>query len=84
MLKKAGKDFKVEDKSAWMGQFVQYGNDKGYAEGWASHQYKTKFGVWPKGVDRTPKPVTKEVRGFITHTNIKRRMSDAKPRTYSW
>ena len=84
MLKKAGKDFKVEDKSAWMGQFMQYAKDKGYAEGWASHKYKEKFGVWPKGVDRTPRPVKNEVRNFITHINIKRRMSNAKPRTYSW
>jgi hypothetical protein len=61
-----------------------YMSEKGYAEGWASHQYKTKFGVWPKGVDRTPKPVTKEVRGFITHTNIKRRMANDRPRIYSW
>jgi DNA repair protein RadD len=84
MLKKASKDFKVEDKSDWMGQFVQYGKDHGYAEGWASHKYKEKFGVWPKGVDRSPKQVTEEVRGFITHTNIKRRMANDRPRTYSW
>jgi hypothetical protein len=84
MLKKASKDFKVEDKSDWMGQFVQYAKDKGYAEGWASHKYKEKFGVWPKGVDRTPKQVTNEVRGFITHTNIKRRMANDRPRIYSW
>jgi len=84
MLKKASKDFKVEDKSDWMGQLVQYAKDKGYAEGWSSHQYRAKFGVWPKGVDRTPRPVTNEVRNFITHMNIRRRMSDAKPRTYSW
>ena len=84
MLKKAGKDFKLEDKSEWMGQLVQYAKDRGYAEGWSSHQYKAKFGVWPKGVDRTPRPVTEEVRNFITHMNIKRRMADARPRTYSW
>ena len=84
MLKKVSKDFKVEDKSAWMGQLVQYAQDKGYADGWASHKYREKFGVWPKGVDRTPRQVTNEVRGFITHTNIKRRIANERPRTYSW
>lgn len=84
MLKKVSKDFKVEDKSAWMGQFMQIAKEKGYQEGWASHKYKEKFGVWPKGVDRTPRPVTEEVRGFITHMNIKRRIANEKPRMYSW
>jgi hypothetical protein len=84
MLKKASKDFKVEDKSDWMGQFVQYAKEKGYKDGWASHYYRQKFGVWPQGVDRTPKTVTREVLNFIAHINIKRRMGSVKPRTYSW
>jgi hypothetical protein len=63
---------------------MQIAKEKGYQEGWASHKYKEKFGVWPKGVDRTPRPVTEEVRGFITHMNIKRRIANEKPRMYSW
>lgn len=78
MLKKVDKNFKVEDKSAWMGQLLKYAREHGYQDGWASHKYRVKFGVWPKGVDRSLRPVTAEVLNFITHTQIKWRKSVAR------
>lgn len=35
-------------KRSFYHQLLQYCDDRDYAEGWASHKYKEKFGVWPK------------------------------------
>lgn len=75
MLKKVSKDFKIEDKSSWMGQLLQFAKEHGYQEGWAAHKYRSKFGVWPRGVDRKPRPVSQEVYNFITSEKIAWRKS---------
>lgn len=62
----------MEEKQSWFSQLIQHGRYKGYKEGWASNQYREKFGVWPNKLDRTPKPVTSTVQDWLTHQNIKR------------
>jgi len=56
----------------WFQMLAHYGRDKGYAEGWAAHKYRYKFGVFPadryKGVAVPPNA---EVLGYIKHLNIK-------------
>lgn len=44
---------------------------KGYQRGWASHKYKEKFGVWPKGMDDTRLPPDYEFDNYIKYLNIK-------------
>lgn len=48
-------------KQDFYSQVLYYARSKGFNDGWASHKYKEKFGVWPKGMrqDATaPSPET--------------------------
>jgi DNA repair protein RadD len=40
------------EKDQFFAELRGYAQHKGYAEGWASHKFKEKFGVWPNGVGR--------------------------------
>jgi hypothetical protein len=44
---KTNRDWTVEQKARLFGELKSVGVVKGYAPGWASNQYKDKFGVWP-------------------------------------
>ena len=50
--KAANKKTSTEDKSRFLSDLIFYGNQKKMknANGWASHQYKSKFGVWPNKI----------------------------------
>ena len=41
----------MQDKREWMIQLTSIALEKGYKDGWISHKYREKFGVWPKGHD---------------------------------
>ncbi len=59
------------EKIAFYGELKQYASDRGYKEGWASNQYRAKFGVWPNAYRDAPlKQPTQETLGFITHRQI--------------
>ncbi len=59
------------EKEALFGQLRVYARRKGYGDGWASNQFKAKFGVWPNAVrdcpDREPTP---EVLSWIKSRQI--------------
>ena len=60
------------EKGRWFAMFLGYAKDRGYSDGWASHKYKEKFGVWPHikhGV--IPTSPDSEVLNYIKHLNIK-------------
>lgn len=40
----------MEVKQEWFSQLAAYAKQKGYKEGWASNQYRAKFGVWPNSL----------------------------------
>jgi DNA repair protein RadD len=40
------------DMAHFFAELRGYAQHKGYAEGWAAHKFKEKFGVWPNGVGR--------------------------------
>ena len=35
-------------KSHWYSNLLNHAREKGYKDGWAAHQYRKKFGVWPR------------------------------------
>jgi DNA repair protein RadD len=37
----------MERKLRFYGELKFYGEQRGYKAGWASNQYREKFGVWP-------------------------------------
>jgi hypothetical protein len=71
------------DKSIFYSGLLSYGRDKGYSDGWAAHQYKTKFGVWPRMLDiRITKAIPTSVTGWIQHQQIKWRAGQARQHSY--
>jgi DNA repair protein RadD len=61
----------MADKQEWYSMLLGYAKNKQYAQGWASHKYREKYGVWPKGLNHIAKEPNKDVLGYITHLNIK-------------
>lgn len=54
----------------WSG-LLWYVDNRGKSEGWASHRYKDRFGVWPRGLDAKPRPPDPEVHNWVRAGNIK-------------
>lgn len=44
---------------------------RGYSDGWVSHTYKDKFGVWPKGMQDYAIEPSRETKSFITAKMIR-------------
>lgn len=69
--KYANKNESVERKQEWLGELLFYAKGKGYSKGWASHKYKSKFGVWPSKIRATPvDSISDEVQRWIVRENI--------------
>ena len=70
-----------EEKSRWLSELCLYAVKKGYKQGWASHQYRERFGVWPNKItpQRGVKELSPDVQAFIIHQNIRR--ANARGRT---
>ena len=63
-----------EEKARWLSELCLYAVKKGYKAGWASHQYRKRFGVWPNKIEpkRGVKELSADVQAFIIHNNIRR------------
>lgn len=59
------------DKQAWWAGIKTIQKAKGRSDGWASHTYRDKFGVWPKGLDDTPGQATVEMWNFVKAKDIR-------------
>ena len=71
MLSKLEKKPTNNDKSRWYSSFLKYSRQKKYSDGWAAHQYRLKFGVWPRSLEiDITKPMLKEAEGWIIHKQI--------------
>jgi DNA repair protein RadD len=54
-----------EERASWHRQLEYIGKERGYKPGWAAHQYKTKFGMWPAWGTVVPEEPTAEVRSWV-------------------
>ena len=45
--------FSMAEKRQWYGMFKWQARSKGYQDGWVSHKFKEKFGVWPNSLKDT-------------------------------
>ena len=71
-LKKSNREYTPQQKIEFYGGLKYYGSEKGKKEGWAAHKYRAKLGVFPNAYDKAPSiPPSEEVKGFISHCNIK-------------
>lgn len=54
-----------ENKQQFYSELVAYAMSKGYNPNWAKHKYREKFGVWPKGLQDVPSPITGKTAQWI-------------------
>ena len=68
------------EKSMWYSNLLRHCRQKGWKDGWASHKYKKRFGVWPKGLSVNLKAeIVPEVANWIKSQQI----AAAKSRKYN-
>jgi superfamily II DNA or RNA helicase len=58
------------EKQSWYSQLLQIERARGYKRGWAGHQYRHKFGDWPRGLNDTVLEPTGEVLNYIKSRQI--------------
>lgn len=70
--KKANKEMTSIEKSRFFGELKQYAIQKGYKDGWAANQYRSKTGVWPNSY-KNAKPIepSRDTLNWIKHQQIK-------------
>lgn len=59
-----------DNKQDMYSQLLYYARSKGFKEGFASHKYKERFGVFPKGLHNIPKPPTQETLNWLKSRSI--------------
>lgn len=69
---KRNREATSEEKREYYSGLLWYAADRGWRPGWASNQYRERYGVWPNAYrDVKPSPPTPRVKGFITHQMVK-------------
>jgi hypothetical protein len=59
-----------ENKQAFYSEMLYIADQKNYNPNWASHKYREKFGVWPRGLDDTKMPPSINTMKWVTHKQI--------------
>lgn len=67
-----------EDKQAWWSGLLQIAKERKRSRGWASHTYRDRFGVWPRGLWDEPGIPRPEVRNFVLAKDIRYAKSQEK------
>ncbi|MBT3966886.1 MAG: DEAD/DEAH box helicase family protein [Gammaproteobacteria bacterium] len=62
-----------ETLSSFFAGLLFHASDKGWSSGWAAHQFKQRFGVWPPSSVKgcSPLPPNREVKGWIHSQRIR-------------
>jgi superfamily II DNA or RNA helicase len=58
------------DRQRFYSELLYYARERSYNPYWASHKYREKFGVWPKGLYETVSHPTPTTLGWIKSKNI--------------
>lgn len=53
-----------DEKQRWYSGLLYIQRDRKFAYGWVGHKYKSKFGVWPRGLNDTPMKPGQDIRNF--------------------
>jgi hypothetical protein len=59
-----------DEKQTFYSELIHIATEKNYNRGWASHKFKQKFGVWPKGLKEIGIPPTIKTVNWIKSKNI--------------
>jgi superfamily II DNA or RNA helicase len=68
----ARKPTRPEMQKFWSG-LLWFCESRGYKRGWASNQYREKFGVWPRGMHDISMPPDATCSGWVTASAIRYR-----------
>jgi DNA repair protein RadD len=69
--RKINRETTPEQKGKFFAGLKQIAIDRGYKPGWASNQYRQKFGVWPNAYKHVePQEPTTEVRNWVKSRQI--------------
>ena len=60
-----------EEKQRWWSGIRSYQLSRGKSDGWASHTYRDRFGVWPRGLDNRVGSIDRDIQNFITAKAIR-------------
>lgn len=69
-------EYSQSEKQSWWSQILYYQHQvaqikgKLLSDGWCAHMYKSKFGVWPRNLNRCLQEISPEVRNFILSKQI--------------
>jgi superfamily II DNA or RNA helicase len=74
----------MQDKQKFYSELCGYQREraakgKPISDGYIAHKYKAKFGVWPKGLDKSARVPSPETRNWLTSQNIRYAKSRVKP-----
>jgi DNA repair protein RadD len=58
------------DHDYWHGALLMIAMRKGYAKGWATHQFKEKFGFWPEARHQPEREPTLEILNWVRSRQI--------------
>lgn len=58
------------DNKQFYAELLYYSKQKGYKEGWASHKYKEKFGVFPRSIPKDIAPPSTQTMKWIKSRRI--------------
>jgi len=61
---------KKDDKQLFYSELLYIAKERGYNEYWASHKYKEKFKVWPRGMEDKTRPPSLSTMSWIKSRNI--------------
>lgn len=61
---------RAEKQAFWSGLLTVM-HKRGRQQGWASHAYRERFGVWPRGLDDIPGVASQEVWNFVKWKDIR-------------
>lgn len=60
-----------DEKQAWWSGLLEIAAKRGRSRGWASHTYREKTGVWPKGLNDWPGQATQEMWSYVKAKDIR-------------
>ena len=65
-----GKRGATNDKQKFYSELIYIANEKAYNPHWASHKYREKFGVWPRGLYDKPEPPSLATQKWVRSRQI--------------
>jgi DNA repair protein RadD len=64
------RDLKEWERRRFFSELLGLAEERGYAPGWASHQFKQKFAHWPNGYDRVAMSPSVSTRNWVKSRQI--------------